>query len=586
VLHACRGRCSGLGVPLLALACGLGCWGKAKSRHASVAVPEAADAGVSGVPGDATGLAAETASIEEGLARLYSAKAPALTRVLALLEGQCIDGQELSLSNVPAAAPLAALIANGEIVPGASDRSPLVRALRERAAYPDALRCPSWSDVEFLARFIDQLDLEPSPPCAALPALTLDAQQALLADDIQRRPEGARPFTRYLGLAYASNAGVCGKQLDRERQALFEAVHLVSTRPDLVVPEAIEDSGLLYRIDVRDYGWGEVSIPIPNSQLLESVDAWRGLVYWSGYSALELAGPDADVLKRWTGATVPALPVSAFIHALQNPVYYQLIGVGQSLYDFAETQGVELENAAAGNSRRAGFRWSDTLNKRVTRVSGLPGFSWWLLEPWAEPDVFADPLAPYQGGLFIFWLPNGLPGFAVGNQDGWAMNEGPYSGWFDTSIAPTGAVIAGGCMSCHNTGILPVADQVRAQAASAEVLAQYPGNAELQRAARVDSERAEAALRSLGIPLDRPDPFAAVVMRGQFQALSLGEAAAELGITQAELEAVVPMLPSTPSTPLLLEDGTVDRWSFLANAQSVLCLLAPSLRNPPVNCPR
>src|SRR5690606_17625808 len=62
-------------------------------------------------------------------------------------------------------------------------------------------------------------------------------------------------FTRYFSFVHLYNTGWCSAQIDIYRQALAKLVNSLSTEPGIRAPTPIDEDNLIYRIDIRDYGW-------------------------------------------------------------------------------------------------------------------------------------------------------------------------------------------------------------------------------------------------------------------------------------------------------------------------------------------
>ena len=85
-------------------------------------------------------------------------------------------------------------------------------------------------------------------------------------------------------------------------------------------------------------------------------------------------------------------------------------------------------------------------------------------------NIFAFPLGPaglaefpfqHAGGEAIFALPNGLHAYYIVNANNNRLDKAPIAIVSDPK-RPDRAVEAGvSCMSCHVTGIIPKADQIR-----------------------------------------------------------------------------------------------------------------------------
>ena len=116
------------------------------------------------------------------------------------------------------------------------------------------------------------------------------------------------------------------------------------------------------------------------------------------------------------------------------------------------------------------------------------------------------------------------------------------------------------------------------------VLAEYPGNAVLGQVTALDNAVFAAARLGAGVTAGAPDPLARVFLRFLSTPVSLPVAAAELGVTPAEL---LPMLPGEPRlAPLREAAGTLDRLLWEAAYADVLCALShrPWHNVPAENC--
>ncbi|MEY2930750.1 MAG: hypothetical protein RL033_1499, partial [Pseudomonadota bacterium] len=180
------------------------------------------------------GAAAPGISDERGSFELSLQQDPLARGVERMLETRCAEchNSERSEGGLADVSDLASQIARGNIVPGAAAQSPLLLRMLDGSMPPDnprapGLRRPTPGELALVTRFIDQLPSAPVPACAALPFLSSDAMYAALLTDVLRTPESDRPFQRYVGLTYASNAGWCGAALERQRSALFKLVNSV-----------------------------------------------------------------------------------------------------------------------------------------------------------------------------------------------------------------------------------------------------------------------------------------------------------------------------------------------------------------------
>ena len=492
--------------------------------------------------------------------------------------------------------PLSRLIAEREILPGNASGSPLWQRLSQGLLPAGAPRSLTRGELALLGELIDQLPAEPAPPCEPLPFLSSDEVLATLVEDLQGAESPTT--TRYVSLTYASNAGACGAELERHRSALFKAVNSVSTRPAIAVPAAIDPMGLLYRIDLRDYGW-ERPLDLEDDGELDFADGWLAITATAGVYARELAGPEADVLKLAAQTPVPLLPAHVLVWTTATgDLYYALTGARQNAHDTRAALGVDVAGAVASNSaRRAGFSGfgfnEDAMVLRLEQA-GPGARAYWLLLPSAGDGatIFDDPLElPWEGGLSIAQLPNGMLAFGVEETNGYRLNAMPIC------IGPCGLESLGSiaaCHACHESGLLPVADMIRSYADEnsslfdgqtlGDVRLQYPGGEAILELMAADSQVTIEAARQAGITRGGPEPLAYVYTQYELGSLSIDAAAAELGVTPLSLREQLGTL--SPEWQGMAEpNGVIDRQIFVNHYAQAVCALHAVARNRPVGCP-
>lgn len=440
----------------------------------------------------------------------------------------------------------------------------------------------------------------PINPCDALPFMSNDEVYAAMSADISTRPAEERPYVRYFGLTYAGNAG-CGPALELQRHALFKMLNSVSTHAEISVPEPIEPGGLVYRIDLRRYGWDR-EIDLEDDGVVDFPDGWDAILSGAGPYAMQFQGPDADVVKREARTEVPLLSANAFVHASTvGDLYYALVGARGNLYDTQAALGIDLSAALIDNQvARAGLIQGggashDTGVLRVEQKAAL-NRPYWLLEAQDitnSESILGDPLSFGYGALQIIYnLPNGMQAYSVGDVRGQRLGELPI-GCVQNCSEPI-RVNAAGCHGCHSAGLIPVTDAVRVYAEGntrdydsqtlASVLAQYPGQAALDDLFAQDSELHLRAVESAGVPSNAPDPIWRVFLQFELETLDLDRAAAELGVPRDALRENVGRLDSRLSA-LGAPNGSVERAAFTDALRSSLCALHAGARNPPARCP-
>ncbi len=499
---------------------------------------------------------------------------------------------------------VAGLIAGGQVVPGSSATSPLLSRMLDGSMPPAGVRDVQLTsgEISLVQRFIDELRSGPAPVCDALPFVSNDDVYAAMSADISTRPADERPFVRYFGLTYASNARRCGPALEVQRHALFKLLNSVSTATEVSVPEAIDSSGLVYRIDLRSYGWNR-AIDLEDDATVDFPDGWSAIVSGVGSYAPEFQGPDADAVKRETGVAVPLLPAHAFVQASTlGDLYYSLIGARANVDDTQAALGIDLQAAEEDDDlQRAGFSHAtpsshdDMAFLRLEQP--VQDRALWLLElqEWGDAEsIYDDPLGSDRGAphQLIFNLPNGMQAYYVAGGQGQRLSE-IAMGCVGNCSRPA-LLNAAGCHGCHSIGIIPITDRVRSFAEEyarqfdsetlASVLVQYPEQAALDALLAQDSEVHLRAVESAGVPRGAPDPISRVYLQFELDPLDLDRAAAELGVPRDALLANLGRLDARLSA-LGAPNGSVERATFTDALRSSLCALHAGTRNRPAACP-
>ncbi|HKO90073.1 MAG TPA: hypothetical protein VJU61_02910 [Polyangiaceae bacterium] len=523
---------------------------------------------------------------------------PLAQRVVSVLETHCArcHGGEEAQGGLGDVTDLLRQIERGTIVAGAAAQSRLLSSMLDGSMpLPDPRR-PGWpgptpGELALVAQFIDQLPTAPAAECSATAFQSTDAVYAALLADVLRVPASERRFQRYAGLTYASNAGECGTALERQRSALFKLLNSVSAAPEVHVPEAVDPSRLLYRIDLRDYGWNR-GIDPEDDGTPDFVDGWLAVVASAGPYALELQGADAEELQRESGSSTPFLPAHALIHAAAGEAYYALIDMPAAQDKALEKLGVNPYDAETPGVLHAGFLLDggDLLVQRMEQQRN-PGRFYWMISTLhnVSESIFSEPFDYGGAEEALFQLPNGMLAF---HRDEATANFGP--GGAPDSLWHADAANLASCHACHQSGILPVSDQVRQfveqnriefDNETFELVAQrYPLPAELDALIEADSALYRSASERAGVVSSGPEPLSYTYRQFELEALSLPRVAAELGVTAEELRNYLPQLD--PRLQGLAEaDGTIER-SLLGEVYlDSLCVVLAVAENQPVSCP-
>jgi hypothetical protein len=525
------------------------------------------------------------------------------------------------------------LLASDKIIPGSKEDSRIYARMVEGTMPPAAVRViqtPTYGQIEVVGRWIDELkDLyqDPGTDCAPLPFLDTDAQIRLMQQDMSKQDDADKPFTRYLTINYASNAGLCGRPLQRQRFALFKGINSVSTNTVIKQPVAIDQDETIYRVDIRDYNWDR-QIDLQDNDITDPAnvdfqDGWEAIIANPDTAAyaVEYTGPQADDLKADAQTAVPFLPVNAFIQATEfGDLYYALIGAKANLFDFErEVLLIDtVEEIEQDNLMRAGFENSGVskqervLNRFDSNIG--PGTSYWISFDFdggngngtvngvtngfeqnvANESIFSDPLDfAFAGGEAIFSLPNGLQAYYVAAADGTRLAEAPIGVVIDP--AQNNGLVTNGasCHSCHNAGMITFTDTVRQYVEENKrdfdnetyesVMIQYVSADRFQAAMDADSRMHVLALEKAGVPAETPDSVSRTYLDFQLGNIDINLAAGELGVPADELIDNIDLLDPRVAN-LEVEGGYIDRNIQDATYLDSICILQNVQENQPLNC--
>lgn len=574
---------------------------------ASQSAAGASQGGAQGVP-DPTADTAGAEWVDESILR---------QRVMALIDQHCVSchSEPGDGSDVPRITQIRWLVGEGWLVPGSIQDSRLVLGFENGHAQLGG-RGPTVGEVALVEAFAEQAILA-ELECPMRDYLDTDVAFATMARDMGSLPVSDRPFMRYLSVAYVSNTPVCGWALETERQALFAAVNSVSIREAISAPVPIDPSELIYRVDVRDYGWdraididGDGGTDLPegwdDDDGTEFPDGWSAIVSASGPFAVEYTGPEADVLRLETQTPVPFLPVNALVHAVgAGDLYYALLGVDRDLHAERLELGIDLfADVEVSSLLWAGFeslgpdgeRREVTLNRAP---QSQPDRSYWMAaeQETRDAETIYDTTFDWEPANFqtIFHLPNGLLAYAI-EVGGQRANEASVHRRCVAGCRDAKPLGLAACPACHGEGSLPIENPVRAAFdASPDALRdyalrdradvqRYPTTAELEALRQADDAVVREARARVGLIPGRPNPLSAVYYEFERNPLDAQRAAAELGVSFETWEAGAGALD--PRLAALRSPGArIDRASFAEVFVRARCQLSIGARNNPASCP-
>lgn len=493
-----------------------------------------------------------------------------------------------------------ALVQNGKLVPLQPGESLIVQYMLDDSMPPPGVSPrPTPEEIQVVLRFVESPENWPGyePP---EPRRSCD-NQLIEFDDLYRTVQvdligqdvEDRPFLRYLTLTNRYNAGVCAQWLDPERWAMSKLVNMLSVKSSVRQPLSVESQQVIYRIDIRDYGWDR-EVVVEGETF---ADGWEAIIAASPY-AVPFVGDEADLIRADTGTDVPIMYSDALLDvaALGN-LYYALIDidVDQSLDDFiALDLGIDVvanldqeRLVRAGTTRSSVSRQDRVVERHDIEVR--QGAFWQSFDFEANENgesIFQDPFGFNEGGTeAIFTLPNGLLGFLIADADRNIVEQSNILiDQFQNDFVARTAV---SCSNCHAQGFNLVQDEVRdfVERNKRDFLADeyeavqdtYPSAAELAEIIGRDSTLYQGSLGRAGVPIDARDPVGQIFIRFDLD-LDLAAAAGDLGVRADDLRSELSRLDPALR---VVETLTIDRDDFTALFEASLCEMQGFSRNQP-----
>lgn len=433
------------------------------------------------------------------------------------------------------------------------------------------------------------------PGCDAGPFFAREAVLEAILQDLAAQDMVVQPFTRYVSLVHAHNAGLCGADLELRRLAVAKLINALSQAPKVVAPVAIDGGdGLLLRVDLRDYGWDD---PAVASDMQMFPDTWEMVARTSPY-ALEHFGPTALAIAEMAGTAQAVVQADALVaFASRPPLYYDALAVPDTLGGLSQLLAVDLDAAVAEEKlsdgdlvARAAFHESSVtdFNRVMERhqLAQAATRSLWRTHDFASQIGFGNPfIHPFDFepdvSEVLFSLPNGLHGYMIVDPAGARLDEMPVDIEQD-GAAPDVIVRPGvSCMGCHGAGIIPASDDLRWELDNGMTEANFdendkegirnlhPTREDMDVLLMADRDAYAAALAVAGVTLGAEEPVSTVAFRFD-EDVDAVRAAAELWVPFDEFQAQIGAL-SDELAPLV--DGTVPREVFSEHYADSVCTL-------------
>ena len=464
------------------------------------------------------------------------------------------------------------------VIPGRPDASRLYQAMLTRHMPYDIFQdgepgeAPSAGEIRQVRDWISAAVVPET--CVKDPASGTPAVERIMGW-ISRRPAGEAERTRFVTLSHLVRG--CGEDglAERHRAGMLEAIYAASwsQNPETAV-RPLDASGDIYAIDLPGLGW--------------SAEAWDVIA-----RAGRVGGSDDQrtfplTLLESTQTPSPMLTGDFLAAALLNPhVYSQVMQFPLTRRVFEAVIGLRL--GAPGTPVFASIdKSAQTGGARLAmrRGHGREAFAWWSFDA-AQSGTAAvlEMLSAYVAGKAVdaagyhvlFRLPGGFLAGASFNADGVLVGAQPQ---MRAETAPVGTyggtATAGGCHSCHSTGLasgLEAIDDRARRIANADKDRALEAFSPSQLDARLASDRFSlvAARRRAGLPEGYLESGAVGGLAREHRVpLDMVRVASELDMPVGQLRALLANL-SGPLMPAArrLEHGLVSRGEFAALARAL-----------------
>jgi serine/threonine-protein kinase len=337
-----------------------------------------------------------------------------------------------------------------------------------------------------------------------------------ILEDVQRRraDPAALVASRYVSFNHLWTG--LDSSAEPYRDALLKAVNHLSWKP-LARPEAIDSSGTIFRLDLRDLGWDLTPFDgpkAPGEKDLPRINLFDLILLEYPLASLTLLpeGPDKTAAEYLKSASLarPVLYVQGdwlVSIATQPPLYDDLLRLPRTLSALEERLAIPGQRAGRAAWAGLGDSAVSRRNRLVERVPLADGAYWrtYELGTAGKDELAKGATTPTAPGVMLFSLPNRLNGYFIAGLDGRRLDT-PADGIPADPVARDGLARNGlSCIRCHDAGVKPFTDAARAALERSNLgalekdrlLTLYPGPATMDGHLAGDRRRFTAALEAL-----------------------------------------------------------------------------------------
>ena len=320
-------------------------------------------------------------------------------------------------------------------------------------------------------------------------------------NDLRTIPEFDRAKTRYFSLLNIHNNSkrYSNDELKAHWAALSKVCNSLSSESSIVAPHKVDDKGILWRINMDDYGWNDLRYDGCGT----NYSAWGLMLHEYPYGVshaehdkLEFRA-NYEYVVETTQSQLPVMRADWFmVNATQNELYYLINKIPSNAFYLEQDLGIDipgdfrrgrlvraalLDSGVSHTNRlmdrhtsgRTGYYWkSYDFNKELKSQRDLTVFplgpkTYGLDQPHLRRNISEDILiqrAAFEedGGEIIYQMPNGMQGYMLVDNVGRRLNAGPNEVVRDKfETAGTAQVRnALSCIRCHAGGMKDFTDDI------------------------------------------------------------------------------------------------------------------------------
>ena len=371
---------------------------------------------------------------------------------------------------------------------------------------------PTNDEIQALRDWIAELKVEPADSCPGRSRLTGAAVASRIAGALGTLPPEAARQRRFISLANLYNTCVPDADLAGYRQAVVKVFNSLTWSPEPVRVETVgrraggvDDRPAGARLDPRALG------------------ADRRRLSLSRFSGRDAAAGRSS--RRQVRAIRSSTAIGWRTRSCGRRSITRCWDLPSRFGNLQRILRVDVDaGARRGSARRAGLRQSgEVRGSRIVERHGLTNGALWLSYDFVgssgRQSVFEHPMGPvatdaarvpfrHDASRVMFTLPNGFTAFAVHDVRGERLDRAPPELDRDRPGARRGAEAGSYCLACHDTGPMPVKDEVRAHveadrttsAAQREaVMALFASQEEFAKHVEADRLRLTSALLGAGL---------------------------------------------------------------------------------------